>query len=232
VVEPFSFAKSLHRGQRYNIMCTVTRGDLPVTIRWFKDGRLLANGGQQYLSADLAERTSSSGLAEQQQQQLELQQQLQQQLSDQQHSAELAAQQQQLQQQQLQLQLQPAGIAVKQLDPYSSTLTFASLQAHHRGQYSCEAANEAGQANQSSTLMIHGEYWRRPVVSTVDCPAALTTGGGEIGLVSAAGGQRETAARLQKGRREPAEMLQCRGAASNAAVRKLHCIVIGSTPTC
>ena len=97
VVEPFSFAKSLHRGQRYNVMCTVVRGDLPVSIRWFKDGRPLEMEGAS------------------------------------------------------------EGIAIKQLDPYSSTLTFASLQSNHRGLYACEAANEAGRANQSSWLVIHGE---------------------------------------------------------------------------
>lgn len=129
VVEPLSFAKSLHRGQRYNIMCTVIRGDLPVSIRWFKDGRQLSAAAYQ-----------------QQQQQESLQEQ---------------------QQQQAQSELQPSelntrsiggnNIVIKQLDPYSSTLTFASLQPSHRGLYTCEATNEAGRANQSSQLVIHGK---------------------------------------------------------------------------
>lgn len=96
-VEPFAFAKSLHRGQRYNIMCTVVRGDLPVDINWFKDGRPLS-------ASDAA-----------------------------------------------------SHVQIKQLDPYSSTLTFGSLQLAHRGVYTCEATNEAGKANQSSALVIHGE---------------------------------------------------------------------------
>ena len=93
-------------------MCTVVRGDLPVTIRWFKDGRPIEQAA----------------------------------------SAETVDSSQQQQQQPIN-----GGIAIKHLDPYSSTLTFASLQSHHRGQYSCEAANEAGRANQSSNLVIHGE---------------------------------------------------------------------------
>lgn len=121
-VEPFSFAKSLHRGQRYNVMCTVTRGDLPVSIRWFKDGAPLAEAaGEQQAEQQGAEAPPRP-------------------------LAQAAA------------QGSPPGLLVKQLDPYSSTLTFGSLRAHHRGLYSCEAQNEAGRASQSSALAIHGEH--------------------------------------------------------------------------
>ena len=41
VIDPFTFSKTLHEGQRYNVLCSVTRGDSPLTIKWFKDGRLL-----------------------------------------------------------------------------------------------------------------------------------------------------------------------------------------------
>lgn len=136
-MEPFSFAKSLHRGQRYNIMCTVVRGDLPVAIRWFKDGRpvdvaLMNAADASSLLVDQDSAPSSHLLL----------------------ASEALARQQASQ--------SGAGIAIKQLDPYSSTLTFASLQANHRGQYSCEATNEAGRANQSSSLVIHGEYMAGP----------------------------------------------------------------------
>ncbi|CAL1295376.1 unnamed protein product, partial [Larinioides sclopetarius] len=39
VIEPFSFPKSLMEGQRSSVHCTVSSGDLPIKIRWFKDGR-------------------------------------------------------------------------------------------------------------------------------------------------------------------------------------------------
>lgn len=136
VVEPFTFAKSLHRGQRYNIMCTVTRGDLPVSIRWFKDGQPIEAAGA-YIQSPIDDQL-------QQQFQLQVNQAEQQQPTAQQDSASLGQ--------------QNSGLAIKQLDPYSSTLTFASLQSRHRGLYSCEAVNEAGRANQSSALVIHGEY--------------------------------------------------------------------------
>lgn len=135
VVEPLALAKSLHRGQRYNIMCTVTRGDLPVSIRWFKDGRSVAeqlglglgggggSGSGPASSQSLIDVTGGD--------------------------------------QSIDPSTGSGGLAIKQLDPYSSTLTFASLQSYHRGEYTCEATNEVGRANQSSSLVVHGEcYWR------------------------------------------------------------------------
>lgn len=123
VVEPFQFAKSLHRSQRYNVMCTVVRGDLPVLIRWFKDGipleeTIQTTGTSQLMDSSQSQPNSLGGNSE----------------------ASSGAQ-----------------VAIKQLDPYSSTLTFSSLQSQHRGSYTCEAQNEAGRANQSSSLVIHGE---------------------------------------------------------------------------
>lgn len=91
-------------------MCTVVRGDLPVSIRWFKDGQPI---GLNHLEPESGDISSSNLLG--------------------------------------------SSLAIKQLDPYSSTLTFGSLQSHHRGLYTCEATNEAGRANQSSTLVIHGK---------------------------------------------------------------------------
>ena len=39
MIEPFNFPKSLREGQRASVLCTVSSGDLPFKIRWFKDGR-------------------------------------------------------------------------------------------------------------------------------------------------------------------------------------------------
>jgi Down syndrome cell adhesion protein len=43
VIDPFLFPKSLHQGQRYTILCSVSKGDLPVSIKWFKDGRIISS---------------------------------------------------------------------------------------------------------------------------------------------------------------------------------------------
>lgn len=156
VVEPFMFAKSLHRGQRYNIMCTVVRGDLPVTIRWFKDARLLLlppppelNGGINQLAQPQTATTNSAGQSL---------------ASVDKHRwtklANSAATTAGL--------ADSTGIAIKQLDPYSSTLTFSSLQSNHRGLYTCEATNEAGRANQSSALVIQG----KSALAMIELPCA------------------------------------------------------------
>lgn len=118
-------------------MCTVVRGDLPVQIRWFKDGRPIESL-QQASSLQVSPMIGDGGHLDQEQVVISSEHS-----NNMKHSAAPAA--------------GSGGIAIKQLDPYSSTLTFASLQAHHRGQYSCEATNEAGSANQSSNLVIHGK---------------------------------------------------------------------------
>lgn len=41
VIEPFSFPKFLEEGSRGKILCSVIKGDPPITIRWLKDGKLL-----------------------------------------------------------------------------------------------------------------------------------------------------------------------------------------------
>lgn len=117
-------------------MCTVVRGDLPVSIRWFKDSQPVSgpegygssqaanNYGQQ---TTIAATTTTTAIT----------------TTNSVQDPFLSS---------------SSSVAIKQLDPYSSTLTFSSLQSHHRGVYTCEAQNEAGKANQSSSLVIHGEY--------------------------------------------------------------------------
>lgn len=121
-------------------MCTVTRGDLPVSIRWFKDGHLISVRESDQL-AELQPRLDEE--------------------SGNNFGRQFARSNQQQTEQLLGSQSMGGGhsngLAIKQLDPYSSTLTFASLQSHHRGLYSCEATNEVGRANQSSPLVVHGE---------------------------------------------------------------------------
>ncbi|KAK3861845.1 hypothetical protein Pcinc_032241 [Petrolisthes cinctipes] len=41
VIDSFTFRSSLEEGQRTQLQCTVTAGDLPITINWLKDGRHL-----------------------------------------------------------------------------------------------------------------------------------------------------------------------------------------------
>ncbi|RWS27846.1 Down syndrome cell adhesion molecule-like protein Dscam2, partial [Leptotrombidium deliense] len=43
VIEDFFFPKSLREGQRASALCTVSSGDLPILIQWFKDNIPLSN---------------------------------------------------------------------------------------------------------------------------------------------------------------------------------------------
>ena len=40
-IDGFVFPKSLQEGQRWNALCSVTKGDPPISIKWYKDGRIL-----------------------------------------------------------------------------------------------------------------------------------------------------------------------------------------------
>ena len=49
LVERFAFPKNLTRGKRLRVICTVTEGDLPIEVEWWKDG--LKIGGSNPASA-------------------------------------------------------------------------------------------------------------------------------------------------------------------------------------
>lgn len=50
-IDPFSFPKSLQEGQRFNVLCSVTKGDEPVTIKWYKDSRPLGRASSSTTSS-------------------------------------------------------------------------------------------------------------------------------------------------------------------------------------
>lgn len=43
-ISPFYVASALHVGDRASLTCAVTKGDLPLTITWTKDGRVVTTG--------------------------------------------------------------------------------------------------------------------------------------------------------------------------------------------
>ncbi|XP_070391428.1 cell adhesion molecule Dscam1-like isoform X4 [Dermacentor albipictus] len=119
-IVPFAFPESLHQGQRYNVLCTVSKGDAPVHINWYKDGVPVITAGL-------------------------------------------------------------ASVSVLNVTEFSSTLIFEKLLPEHRGNYSCEARNEAGAVTVTSTMVIHvPPIWRiepsdtmvvRGGTAIVDCQA-------------------------------------------------------------
>lgn len=40
-ITPFAFNANVQETQRYSVLCTISSGDLPVSISWLKDGQLL-----------------------------------------------------------------------------------------------------------------------------------------------------------------------------------------------
>ena len=47
MVERFVFPKNLTRGKRLRVLCTVSEGDLPLEVDWWKDGILIGNNEDQ-----------------------------------------------------------------------------------------------------------------------------------------------------------------------------------------
>lgn len=41
IISPFAFNQNVQENQRHSVLCTISSGDLPVTISWLKDGQLL-----------------------------------------------------------------------------------------------------------------------------------------------------------------------------------------------
>ncbi len=51
LVERFAFPKNLTRGKRLRVICTVTEGDLPLQVEWWKDGLQIGGGHHDSSSA-------------------------------------------------------------------------------------------------------------------------------------------------------------------------------------
>ena len=180
-IEPFSVSRALREGQRASIMCTISSGDLPISIQWFRDGHLLLPvGGDSTQSAQVVVQQPGQQLAQEQgrqlsqaqqvtlfthhqdQQQLNMQQHLQQPLHLQQSQTTLAQESEQRPEvggvnQEPQVPL--AGVRISRVSDYSSTLLFESLLAQHSANYTCLATNEAGSVSHQAPMVVQGEFW-------------------------------------------------------------------------
>lgn len=60
VIEPFNFPTSLQSGQRFNVLCSVIKGDPPIKIKWYKDGDLItSNDGKGIQVMEVTDFSSS-----------------------------------------------------------------------------------------------------------------------------------------------------------------------------
>lgn len=144
-IEPFSVSRNLREGQRASIMCTISSGDLPISISWFRNDQLLLVPPQESLSSSLS---LLPGL---------LQQQQHQQAGGQSQFQQMGAPQVGQEQQPSQASLLPS-VTISRVSDYSSTLLFESLLAQHSGNYTCLARNDAGSVTHQAPMIVQGEY--------------------------------------------------------------------------
>lgn len=171
-IAPFVISNSLREGERATIGCTVSSGDLPIEISWFRNGRpiwLLTDEQQQQQQQDnkinqlssssksLALGLSNNNNNEQRQvpnagnpnvASLYANANEQLSLAGGQLSNSLGDS----------IQAAPlSGVRVIGVSEYSSTLLFESLSVSHSGNYSCVARNDAGTASHQSQMIVQGK---------------------------------------------------------------------------
>ena len=60
MIEPFTFPRFMEEGSRAKILCSVIKGDPPITIRWLKDSRLLTSSAVNAISISTLDEFSSA----------------------------------------------------------------------------------------------------------------------------------------------------------------------------
>lgn len=60
VIEAFTFPRYMEEGSRAKILCSVIKGDPPITIRWLKDSRLLTSSALNAISISTLDEFSSA----------------------------------------------------------------------------------------------------------------------------------------------------------------------------
>lgn len=148
-IEPFAISRNLREGQRASIMCTISSGDLPISISWFRNDQLLVpipsdgqtgagnnfigqTGAPQVAAGVLVSSPAAGDLLPPQDP-----------AGRHHHSNGSAA-------------LLP-GVTISRVSDYSSTLLFESLLAQHSGNYTCLARNDAGSVSHQAPMIVQGE---------------------------------------------------------------------------
>lgn len=60
VIESFTFPRFMEEGSRAKVLCSVIKGDPPITIRWLKDSRLLTSSALNAVSISTLDEFSSA----------------------------------------------------------------------------------------------------------------------------------------------------------------------------
>lgn len=143
-IEPFAISRSLREGQRASIMCTISSGDLPISISWFRNEQplLALPGASSTLSA-----ASGAGSV---------------QMLPGAGAPQVAAAAGGNSSDEAQSSFPEdgsalAGVRISRVSDYSSTLLFESLLAQHSANYTCLARNDAGQVSHQAPMVVQGE---------------------------------------------------------------------------
>lgn len=131
-------------------MCTISSGDLPISISWFRNDQPLLEVPQSNLNsgsnneqlltlgAPINPQVANSNVNGGQQQLLPSTVELNNSLNNT-HSALLS------------------GVRISRVSDYSSTLLFESLLAQHSANYTCLARNQAGQVSHQAPMIVQGK---------------------------------------------------------------------------
>lgn len=152
-IEPFSVSRSLREGQRASITCTISSGDLPISISWFRNEQPLldligGSSGDSHLVAS----SSSSQQPPPQVSQAQM----------------LSAPQQDVVSAIVGQQAKLSGVRISRVSDYSSSLLFESLLAEHSGNYTCLARNDAGHVSHQTPMVVQGEFFSSSLLSPTD----------------------------------------------------------------
>jgi len=161
-IEPFAISRSLREGQRASIMCTISSGDLPISISWFRNERQLVFGpdGQQQAAfgGQLLAGAGSPQVAPSDEQRGQQQQQQASWWAASGEPAQVAAAAGGQREQAAANESALLGVRMSRVSDYSSSLLFESLLAQHSANYTCLARNEAGWASHQAPMVVQGEY--------------------------------------------------------------------------
>lgn len=152
-IEPFAISRSLREGQRASVMCTISSGDLPISISWFRNDQplleLVSPDGAQ-VEQGLTLGPAQSFLAPQvaTQNNLQMFSSLESKLGMNEQSSNNNNTNGNL----------LVGVRISRVSDYSSTLLFESLLAQHSANYTCLARNQAGQVSHTAPMVVQGKY--------------------------------------------------------------------------
>lgn len=149
-IEPFSVSRSLREGQRASITCTISSGDLPISISWFRNGQPIAEASSSSSSPESAfeSNSDSDNISASRPPQVSLTGGGSGQRALQEAPAASGGHQ----------RAASAGVRVSRVSDYSSSLLFESLLAEHSGNYTCLARNDAGSVSHQTPMVVQGEF--------------------------------------------------------------------------